>query len=172
MHRRLAEGIGRCSARWGVVVVAAVWLAACATPVPRDSAPEPVERDAGDSAAVPVVPESGRTPPAALALADQAAAARQAGDHGLAEQRLERALRIAPRDATLWHRMAVLRLEQARYQQAERLAERSLRLAGGRDRALVLANWRVRLAAREALGDTAGAARAREKIHELEAESA
>lgn len=38
---------------------------------------------------------------------------------------LERALRIEPRNARLWHRLARIRLEQGRYGMAESLAEKS-----------------------------------------------
>lgn len=43
---------------------------------------------------------------------------------------LERALRIEPRNAFLWHRLAKIRLQQGRYGMAESLAEKSNALAG------------------------------------------
>jgi cytochrome c-type biogenesis protein CcmH/NrfG len=43
---------------------------------------------------------------------------------------LERALRIEPRNARLWHRLATIRLQQGRYGMAESLAEKSNALAG------------------------------------------
>jgi Tfp pilus assembly protein PilF len=42
---------------------------------------------------------------------------------------LERALRIAPRDAYLWHRLASVRLKQGQYRLAESLAQKSNALA-------------------------------------------
>lgn len=42
---------------------------------------------------------------------------------------LERALRIEPRNAQLWHRLAKVRLQQGRYGMAESLAEKSNALA-------------------------------------------
>lgn len=42
---------------------------------------------------------------------------------------LERALRIEPRNAYLWHRLANVRLQQGRYGMAESLAEKSNALA-------------------------------------------
>nr|WP_231362881.1 tetratricopeptide repeat protein [Thioalkalivibrio sp. ALJT] len=160
----------------------ALVLVACATPAPRDAtapAPEPrsmpeprssgPDADERDAAPAPE-PEVARTPAAALNLAQQAESARQTGNTGRAEQQLERALRIAPRDAGLWHQMAVLRLDQQRFQQAERLAARSLQMAGAGDRDLALRNWRVMLEAREAQGDARGAEEAREAIRRLEAE--
>jgi cytochrome c-type biogenesis protein CcmH/NrfG len=43
---------------------------------------------------------------------------------------LERALRIEPRNAFLWHRLAKIRLQQGRYAMAESLAQKSNALAG------------------------------------------
>lgn len=42
---------------------------------------------------------------------------------------LERALRIEPRDAHLWHRLAQIRLQQGQYRLAESLAQKSSALA-------------------------------------------
>lgn len=42
---------------------------------------------------------------------------------------LERALRIEPRNAQLWHRLAKIRLQQGRYGMAESLAQKSATLA-------------------------------------------
>jgi len=42
---------------------------------------------------------------------------------------LERALRIEPRNAQLWHRLAKIRLQQGRYGMAESLAQKSNALA-------------------------------------------
>ncbi|NOX91995.1 MAG: tetratricopeptide repeat protein [Gammaproteobacteria bacterium] len=42
---------------------------------------------------------------------------------------LERALRIEPRNAQLWHRLAKVRLQQGRYGMAESLAQKSSALA-------------------------------------------
>jgi len=43
---------------------------------------------------------------------------------------LERALRIEPRNAQLWHRLAQVRLQQGQYYLAESLAQKSNALAG------------------------------------------
>ncbi len=43
---------------------------------------------------------------------------------------LERALRIEPRDAQLWHRLAQVRLQQGQYHLAASLAQKSNALAG------------------------------------------
>lgn len=172
--RRSATGVVVGYARWAGLAGLVLLLAACAAPVPRDAAPAtepPTTSDTGEATGTPIrEPEAEveATPGAALVLAEQARAAREDGNIARAGQRLERALRIAPRDAGLWHRMAVVRFEQGRYQQAERMAQRSLQLDDGGASALALENWRVIAAAREALGDAAGAAAAREEIRRLE----
>jgi hypothetical protein len=171
-------------ARQGVGLLLPLMLVACAVPAPRSPLPQaPLPAPLPAPATVepipvpaPVEPQVVRPPepvpppptaPAALTLAAQSDAARAAGDLRLAGQHLERALRIAPRDPELWHRLARVRLDQGEFQQAERMAERSLQLGPG-DRVLVLANWRIIAAAREAMGDAEGARRALEEVRRLE----
>jgi tetratricopeptide (TPR) repeat protein len=60
---------------------------------------------------------------------------------------LERALRIEPRNAQLWHRLAKVRLQQGRYAMAESLAQKSSALAGD-DNALKRRNVELIEAAR------------------------
>jgi len=129
---------------------------------PPEAVPERVPERAPEP-----VPEAASTAPAALALAAQSDQARAEGNLRLAGLQLERALRIAPRDADLWNRLAQVKLEQQEFQQAERMADRSLQL-GSADRALSLSNWRIIARAREALGDTEGARRALEEVRRLE----
>ena len=64
------------------------------------------------------------------------------GRLGSAAATLERALRIEPRNPRLWHELAVIRLRQADYTQAESLAARSNTYAGS-DSELRAANQRV-----------------------------
>ncbi|WP_018139387.1 MULTISPECIES: tetratricopeptide repeat protein [unclassified Thioalkalivibrio] len=154
-----------------------LFLAACAVPETRAPAPEqPPAAEAPEPEAIPheesrepePAAEPDATPSAALALAEQAEGSRSEGNLERAAQQLERALRIAPRDASLWHQMAHIRLEQGNYPQADRLAGRSLQLGGERDRSLALENWRVIKAAREAMGDEEGVREAQEAIQRLE----
>jgi cytochrome c-type biogenesis protein CcmH/NrfG len=74
---------------------------------------------------------------------------------------LERALRIEPRNARLWHELARVRLKQGEYAQAESVAARSNSWAG-EDRALRAENWRLIAESRRARGDTEGAQKALE----------
>jgi predicted negative regulator of RcsB-dependent stress response len=122
-----------------IVLLLAVLLAGCAM-APREQ-PAPV------------------APPANAAVAGLMQTARADADAGRlasAAASLERALRIAPRDARLWHELARVRLAQGEYAQAESLAARSDYWAGADD-ALRAGNWRLIADARRARGDDSGA---------------
>ena len=162
------------------VLLLTVMLGACAVPASRPGRPPDTGAGAGVVAPLPEAegtrlpeavpdpaPEAPATTPAALALAAQSDQARAEGNLRLAGLQLERALRIAPRDAGLWNRLAQVRLEQQEFQQAERMADRSLQL-GPADRALSLSNWRIIVRAREGMGDAEGARRALEEVRRLE----
>lgn len=171
-----------------------LWLVACAVPAPRPEVarplpttiepsvaaataqptpervlprtePEPVAQPEPEPA--PAAPVAPPTPPAALGLIAQADTAAAGGDWQRSAQHLERALRIAPRDATLWHRLAQVRQEQGDHRQVELAAMRSIQLGTG-DRRLTAANWRLIAEARTALGDHEGAQRARDEALRVE----
>ena len=90
---------------------------------------------------------------ALLESADKHVKSKQLDKAGAA---LERALRIEPRNAGIWHDLAQIRLHQGQYQQAESLASKSNSLAGG-NRSLQARNWKVIASARKAAGNSAGA---------------
>lgn len=85
-----------------------------------------------------------------------------AGDYTAAAASLERALRIAPRDAKLWNSLAHVRAAQKRYAQVEQLASKSNQLSNGNAR-LNAENWGLIADARRARGDRSGARQARER---------
>jgi predicted Zn-dependent protease len=164
--------------RLAAVLLMAAVLAGCAVPAPRPgippdtgSVPPPADPQPLPAEEPPPVQAAPQEPapiaPAATALVAQSEQAIVAGDLRLAGLQLERALRIAPRDPGLWHRLAQVRLQQGEFQQAERMAERSLQL-GSADRSLMLANWRVIAMAREGMGDAEGAQRALDEMRRLE----
>jgi tetratricopeptide (TPR) repeat protein len=130
-------------ARRAVMLIAAFFLAGCATLQPV-GLPEP----------------SGN--PAVLALLNKAHGQAAAGRMDAAGANLERALRIEPRNPALWQELARVRLEQGQYRQAENLAAKSNALAGG-SRYLQAANWRIIAEARSRRGDLQGARAAFEK---------
>jgi len=79
--------------------------------------------------------------------------------HDKAAASIERALQIEPDNAWLWHRLAGIRLEQARYGEADNLAAKS-NLMAGNNRRLQIDNWRLMEKARKARGDGDGAKQA------------
>ncbi len=93
---------------------------------------------------------------AVVALLDSAATHVNAGELDKAAASLERALRIEPRNAGIWHDLGQIRLHQGQYQQAESLATKSNSLSGGNEM-LKARNWRLIANARRAVGDQMGA---------------
>jgi tetratricopeptide (TPR) repeat protein len=91
-----------------------------------------------------------------LALLDQANHEISAGQYQKADVSLERALRIEPRNSVLWQKLAVVRLNQGEYQQAENLAIKS-NVLDPDNRRLRAENWRIIGQARTALVDMDGA---------------
>ena len=96
---------------------------------------------------------------AVVALLDSADRYVKAGQLDQAGASLERALRIEPRNAGIWHDLAQIRLHQGQYQQAESLASKSNNLASGNN-ALQARNWKLIAAARKAAGNPSGAQQA------------
>jgi len=135
---------------------------ALAPPVQTDPAPvtpPPAPRPA------PPPPRPAELPPAEItregnqavvALLDSADKYVKGGQLDKAGAALERALRIEPRNAGIWHDLAQIRLHQGQYQQAESLASKSNNLASG-NRALQSRNWKLISVARKASGNTTGA---------------
>lgn len=101
--------------------------------------------------------------PAVVALLDSAGAKEQAGNLEQAGGTLERALRLEPRNAMLWHRLARVRLKQGQLQAAVDMAAKSNSLAG-ENADLRSWNWAVIAEAKEQQGDREGAAAARARV--------
>ncbi|MDH5572696.1 MAG: tetratricopeptide repeat protein [Gammaproteobacteria bacterium] len=101
-----------------------------------------------------------------LSLIKQAREAALKGDLARSEVQLERALRIEPRNAVLWHYMAKLRLNQGNLTEAAGLAAKSNSLEHN-DRLLQSANWRIIAHARNRTGDLQGAQQAQDRANEL-----
>ena len=94
----------------------------------------------------PEAPPAATRPPseniAVAGLMDTARADVAANRLGSAAATLERALRIEPRNPRLWHELALVRLKQGDYAQAESTASRSNAWAGS-DTGLRAANQRI-----------------------------
>ncbi len=103
--------------------------------------------------------------PAVVALLDRAKSLASQGEGEQAAATLERALRIEPRNPWLWHRLAVLRLQQGEWQQAIELATKSNTLSNDHP-PLLMGNWKVIGLALEHLDDKEGASRAMAKSEE------
>lgn len=166
------------------ITVASLLSAACATHTVSDRRPPVVERG---PAAVPgesdyprtqpaplpppvtetVIPAPPAESPAVLALVERADRQYQTRDLDAAAASLERALRIEPRNAQLWHRLAAVRLDQGLHDQAIQMAAKSNSLAGT-DRGLQARNWQLIANARRAKGDPGGARAADERAAQFE----
>lgn len=183
------SGGGRRRTLWIAAMAAAV-LAGCA-PMPTQP-PAPVQGKASDAPAVaetwtPQAPktELPATPPVAIvapgvgtqsahpgreavaSLATKARREQKAGEWDAAAATLERALRLDPRNADLWHQMAGVHLDQKHWRQAAEFASRSNALAVD-DKDLQARNWRLIARAREMSGDPQGATHAYDQAARLE----
>jgi cytochrome c-type biogenesis protein CcmH/NrfG len=92
--------------------------------------------------------------------------AMQTGELDKAEMQLERALRLSPSDAQLWHGMARVRFEQGNYAQAVQFCLKSNSLAGKNGGAIVSQNWLLMEKAYMKTGETEKATQARQKAGE------
>ena len=127
-------------------------------PVVPEIAPLPEE------AVAPVpIPEpkvfSMTAPPAVLALENEIEGDIRSGNLGDAAASLERAIRIQPKNAELWHVLADIRLKQQQPGLAEDLAKKSTLMARNNPE-LVRQNWRIIAEARRLRGDYSGASEA------------
>lgn len=110
--------------------------------------------------------ESASRQPAVLALLNNAVQEQDAGNLVTAAVNIERALRLEPKNAVLWSRLAGIRLEQGNWQQAYVLANKSNSLGRG-DNSLQIRNWRIIELAKTRQGDREAADAARARIRAL-----
>ncbi|KPK39427.1 MAG: hypothetical protein AMJ69_05655 [Gammaproteobacteria bacterium SG8_47] len=158
--------------RAAVIVQLCLALSACAvgpTPPPDGPTPQPDARGTTIGPGSSIERPRGGTSDTVLALLAEASRAERAGDLQRTEALLERALRIEPHNAVLWHYLARMRLKQGRFEQASGLAFKSSSLAHD-DVRLQAENWRVVAHARRALGDGNGARAAEQKANTLTAQ--
>jgi len=104
--------------------------------------------------------------PAVVALLDMADREIQSGRSDYAVASIERALNLEPKNAMLWSRLAVIRLQQRDWQQAYVLANKSNSLAQG-ERSLQRQNWQIIEQAKAGQGDVTGVAEARRMLESL-----
>lgn len=143
-----------------IATTMAALLSACITLPPSDTAP-----GAPPAAAEPAPARSDNS--AVVALLEAARRDTAIGRLDAAAATLERALRIEPRNASLWTQLAQVRLHQGQAPQAIQLATKSNALAGA-NYTLRADNWRVIGEARTSQGDHAGAEAAFAKAQEFD----
>ena len=100
--------------------------------------------------------------PAVSTLAMAANQSSKSGDVESATTTIERAIRIEPRNATLYYKLALLRLKQSKPRLAEDLAKKAALLASN-DTQLKKHSWLLVARAREMQGDLKGGKEARAK---------
>lgn len=173
-------GAAPAQCRVGLMAALLALLPACAGPS-RTDAPARVEERSQPPAAAPdtstqiaayrppAPPRVARPVPnrAVEVLMRRAEDQRSNGDLDGATVSLERALRITPDDAALWHRLAEVRMAQQRPELVVQLAAKSNALAAADDHALRRDNWHLIARARQALGDAGGANAARRQADAL-----
>lgn len=151
----------------GPLALLVLFAAGCATTPPAG----PRDPGAGASPAFRPAPADATAAhelsPAAASLVATADARLRAGEPDAAIAELERALRIEPRNPRIWQRLAVARLQQGDYAQAEALAGKANRLAGD-NRAIQSVNWRLIAEARRQQNDQVGFEAAMRRAAELQ----
>ena len=151
--------------RYFFLTVLLVTLSACGSIITREDDRYVVEPGTETDSRQKIRPQPG-TSKAVLALLANARTAALQGELARAESFMERALRIEPRNAVLWHYMAKLRLNQGRLKQAAGLAAKSNSLNSS-NKTLQADNWRIIAHARYQSGDIVGSKQAQHKVDEL-----
>lgn len=147
-----------------LLVIPALFISACSFTVKQ------VKQAGKEESGVIQVRPSDSSSPAVLSLLHKARRAAMAGRLDVAEGQLERALRIEPRNASLWHYLAKLQLNQSRLAQAAGLAAKSNSLVKNNDRILQADNWRIIAHARYQQGKIKAAREAQVQVDVLTAE--
>ena len=135
------------------------------TTAPHGSVP-PAEPLQSQPVPRPANPTPASQPPAVVALLDRAEQQANTGELDAAAVTLERAIRIDPRNAVLWHHLATVRLAEGEAVEAEQLAAKSSSLAAG-NHPLQARNWELIAQARLYRGDAAGARAAEQRARAL-----
>jgi len=136
--------------------------------VPRPQQPEYLPQTQSEASpkpspsASPAAESHSSNNPVVVSLLKSASQYEAKGDLGRSAASIERGLRIAPKDAHLWLRLAHIRLQQDRPKQAELLSKKSIRFAGGNS-GLLADNWLIIAEARGRQGNLSGVVEAKEK---------
>ncbi len=157
-----------------IIAAALLLLSACGSiqkPATDGAVGVPVEeRDHGPISTYRIVPapaevdkESGSAVSRLHRTAKKQIVAKQ---YNAAASTLERVLRIAPRNAELWHSLAVVRLQQHRWEMARNMAAKSNSLTAA-NRVLQAKNWRIIANTHQAQGNQTAARQAWQRARQL-----
>jgi len=160
--------------RYFILLFAISALAACSSRPAVQSPAEVEDRVIIDGKVLPL-PEGPSIQPQSMSrerpmspvvrkLMESAGGQRSAGNLDGAADSLERALRIEPRNAMLWSRLADVRFAQKSWQKAIQLAAKSNTLVQSNEN-LRRQNWYLMANAYEAIGNAASAQKYRDKLN-------
>lgn len=127
---------------------------------------QPIQEDMGQSYDQPIDEAKTTQNPAVVALLDSAYQQSESGQPDMAASKLERAVRISPRDPQVWHALAKVRYQQKKYTLAISLAEKSNLLSAGQT-SLQRSNWLLMADCYDTLGRTEDARKARVAANRL-----
>ena len=113
-----------------------------------------------------LITPSGKTSKPVLSLIEKARTESRQGNIAQARADIERAIRIEPRNPSLWHYLGKLSLKQSKYKEAINFALKSNQLST--DNKMKSDNWRILAHARYQLGDVKGAQRAQARARSLQ----
>lgn len=158
--------------QWFTLVLTLFVLSGCISVPTVNPPPEPVVVVDGQGKPLPKAPDlqTQQLPkgqvmsPAAQGLLASAQQQLKLSNWEGAANYLERALRIEPRNAVLWGRLATVRYEQRNWRQAVQLAAKSNTLVGS-NKSLRRQNWYLMTNAYGLLGDDDKAQKYRDKLN-------
>ncbi len=139
-------------------------MSACTTKIKKSESLDPLAHD--NQLEHQVIKPDSRTGDAVKSLLVDARGAASSGNISRAESLLERALRIEPRNAVLWHYMAKMELHQGRYNKAIGMAAKSNSLVKN-DKMLLADNWRIIAHAENWLGNISKSQQAQKQADQL-----
>ena len=149
-----------------LVVLVMLSISACGSYLKKQDEHQSEQDGTADGFSQQIKPAK-TTSAAVLALIKKARSDAMDGNMDKAMLRLERAVRIEPANAVVWHYMAKLFLQQENYRQAAGYAAKSSSLARG-NKNLVIDNWRIIAHARYRQGHLKAAQKAQDKINTLQ----
>ncbi len=157
--------------RKAIVILLMMSVSACGSYLKKQGQQQSEQADSTDDFSQQIKPAA-KTSAAVLALIKKARVDAMAGNLDKAMLRLERAVRIEPANATVWHYMAKLFLQQENYKQAAGYAAKSNSLAPNSNtngnKSLIIDNWRIIAHARYQQGNIKAAQKAQERINKLQ----